>query len=103
MPRKPQLVDKTVAPASQNCRRFNESTSPIRGAGKRSVECESLPWKESVLVVATLVSATVVVLWGVKINTALDQQNACVEQKPPKRHVAQASFRGGGSLLLDGR
>ena len=49
-----------------DCREINESNRPLSGAGKRSkrMRVASL---ESVLAVATLVSAIVVVLWGIKI------------------------------------
>ena len=47
-------------------RRFNESTRRILGLGKRRVKMR-VASLESVLAVATLVSATVVVLWGLKI------------------------------------
>jgi len=52
--------------ATGDCSQSNESTRPLLGLGKRRVlmRVASL---ESVLAVATLVSAIVVVLWGVKI------------------------------------
>lgn len=51
---------------SSNCSVINESTRPLTGlgSGESSMRVASL---ESVLTAATLVSAIVVVLWGIKI------------------------------------
>lgn len=59
----PQTL-KRARPA--DCLRFIESTRPLHGAGEveSNMRVASL---ESVLMAATLVSAAVVVLWGLKI------------------------------------
>ena len=49
-----------------DCRKMNESNTRVVGLGS-GVSCMRVASLESVLAVATLVSAIVVVLWGIKI------------------------------------
>jgi hypothetical protein len=56
---------------------------------------------ESVLAVATLVSATVVVLWGLKILYGMwtGRTLASRLQPPSRLRLSSGNFRGGGGLL----